>query len=86
MVKGVKAVPDDFAIEWDGQIYRFVRQESYTNDDGAGGMFLIWETACPDCGNRFLATTGKTFRAPNRRCGACKSPGKPVRGKKRRAP
>jgi hypothetical protein len=82
----MKAVPDDFAVEWDAQAYRFVRQENYTNDDGAIGAFLIWETACPDCGDRFLVTTGKTFRAPNRRCGVCKSPGKRVRGKKRRAP
>jgi ribosomal protein S27AE len=77
---------DDFAIDWDGQIYRLVRQENYTKDDGAVGNFLIWETACPDCGGRFLATTPKTFRAPSRRCGVCKSPGRRVRGKKGRKP
>ena len=77
-------VSDQFEIYLEGQSYRLAGREPYTKANGQLIDLLVWESRCATCGNAFhVKTTTKVFKAPNRRCIACKTAG--VRVKKRRA-
>ena len=65
-------LPDDFSVVLNGQTYSPVMV------DATAGR-IIWVTNCADCGDRFELWTTHLFVYPNRRCQACKAPGKPVR-------
>lgn len=75
----VAELPEGFAIEWDGQRYWLSFVEPYTNRHGNQTWLLTWDTTCPSCGKGFSIQTGRTFRAPVRRCEPCRMPGRRVR-------
>lgn len=60
-----------------GQRYRPIGEHDHVKADGSQVRVADWETECAQCGITFrLFTTAKW--EPNRRCGACKAPGKRV--------
>lgn len=71
-------------IELDGQGYELVEVQPYDRIDGTASNLLVWKAPCFDCTSEFEVKSGLTFKAPNRRCPACKKTGKPVKGRRGR--
>lgn len=71
--------PHGFAIESKGQQFRPVRVEPHVRKSGEPTRVIVWETECPDCKATFECISPLVFKAPRRRCDACRKPGKPCR-------
>lgn len=78
-------LPEDFAIDYDGQIYRPVAIEPHVTKDGREIRLISWATNCPHCDEPFLVTTvDSPFpRWPRRFCDTHKGNGT-VRGMRKR--
>jgi hypothetical protein len=71
--------PPDFAIEYDGQIYRPIGVLPHITRDGRQIRMIEWVTNCPRCGVEFTIATTTLARNWRRRCDACKAPGRKVK-------
>lgn len=70
--------PNGFAIDYRGQMYRPLCCRPYLKRDGTEVVLVDWQTDCPECGDGFVCSTTAVFRAPNRRCIACRKRGRKV--------
>lgn len=73
------------SIVRDGQQYRAISEKPYIRNDGNVATLVYWQTACPECGDVFVITSGKNNfpKHPRRRCDKHKRPGKPVNRKRK---
>lgn len=71
-------------IDYDGQRYVLIGSEPYRRKDGQLSVILSWKSACPECGDPFVVTTGLVIRHLNRRCPLHHKKGQPVASGKRR--
>jgi transposase-like protein len=76
-------LPDDLAIEWDGQRYRPIATQKHVKLNGEEITLIAWDTVCPSCGSPFVVLTTSKFTGPRRRCDACKAPGRRVKSERR---
>lgn len=67
------------AISYHEQIYNFVGAQPHTRRDGEATTLLVWRSPCARCGDQFEITTPLISSSPNRRCQACKAPGRKVK-------
>jgi hypothetical protein len=70
--------PEGFVWIYKGQAYLPVGLRQTTNKAGEPVVLVDWRTDCADCGVAFVVSTPRRFEYPNRRCDACKQPGKRV--------
>jgi hypothetical protein len=71
-------------IMLDDQEYELADVEPYRRKDGRKTQLLVWSTSCPVCGASFQIKTALKSNGVNRRCAECRTPGKPVKGKRGR--
>jgi len=71
-------------LKIDEQVYELRETYPHHRNDGSPTTMLVWETACPSCGDDFTLKTGMKVNSINRRCPKCSNAAKPVKGKRGR--
>lgn len=69
------------AREYLGQVYVEVERFTRPRRDGSVSEIIVWQSACPECGEAFTCTSPAAASkfAPSRRCSRHKRPGVRVR-------
>lgn len=68
----------------DDQPFELVGIEPHTRRDGLITQLLVWNSTCAECGEPIACRTPGMTSWLSRRCGECRKPGKPVKGKRGR--
>lgn len=67
-------------VMYKGQRYVFGGVRPIQRKDGSDALAVAWHTRCADCEAEFTCSVALGFgHTPNRRCDACKAPGKRVK-------